>query len=119
MASREALIPAYRPDLGSRMIEEAIACRSLWAAVLWLAVYDLSGSRRRSLLKAANRVGYEQRAAHRYLLSDDESVGSARWICSQLDIDFRAFQMRCLTAEGRARILKRVGDLAVTPEMDE
>ena len=128
MASRSALIhklsvvpfgTVQRADAGSRVTEEAMGCRRLWAAVLWLAVYDLSGSRHSSLVKGANRYSAEQRSARRYILSEDDAIGSARWICENLDIDFRAFQMRCLTVEGRARILKKVGKLAVTEEMDE
>ncbi len=111
MARRSALIPAHRAEQASQIVEEAIGCRGLWAAVLWLAVYDLSGSRRRSLM-APEKSSADQRKARDYLLSDRYAVGSAWWICDILDIEFRAFQMRCMTAEGRARILKRVGDLA-------
>jgi hypothetical protein len=68
-------------------------CRKLWASVLYLAVRDCNN---RSM----------SRAAMHYVFSPLNTIGSMRWICDMLDLDFKRLQQLCSTREGRARILR-------------
>jgi len=67
--------------------------RRIWASVLYLAIRD------------CNRGGY-QRVAMNWIYSSNTHVGSLRWICDMLDLDFNAVQQMCMTREGRSKILE-------------
>ncbi len=68
--------------------------RRIWASVLYLAIRD------------CNRGGHRRAAMH-WIYSHHSGVGSLRWICDMLDLDYVAVQNICMTREGRTKILKR------------
>ena len=67
-------------------------CRRLWAAVMYEAVRGVD----RGEAPAINWV-YARRT----------SVGSMRWICDMLDLDYNKLSMLCTTRDGRSVILRR------------
>ena len=80
--------------------------RALWAAVLWQAIVDSSHHGRED--------GYN---AMRWINSDEDDIGSMRWICDSLGLDHARLQMRCQTREGRRGIIlsrKKVGRKCAT-----
>jgi hypothetical protein len=68
-------------------------CRRMWAAVVYQAVKDME---------------YEtgRRPAINWMYSDRTGVGSMRWICDMLDLDYYKLTQLCMTRAGRARILR-------------
>ena len=75
-------------------------CRRLWAAVVYQAVKDIHGSPRG--------------AAADWMYSKRTNVGSMRWICDMLDLDYYKLLTLCMTRTGRAVILKQ--DRRRTPD---
>jgi hypothetical protein len=69
-----------------------MGCRRLWAAVMYQAIKDVDDGRP----PAINWV-YSRRS----------NVGSMRWICDMLDLDYHKLTMLCTTRDGRAVILRR------------
>lgn len=67
--------------------------RALWASVLFLAIRD------------CNRKGHARAATH-WIYAPHDEIGSLRWICDMLDLDYHKLQGICMTREGRAQILK-------------
>jgi beta-galactosidase GanA len=67
--------------------------RALWAAVVYQSIADL------------NRAGYARLANH-WIYSEREDVGSLRWICDSIDLDYHKLQMLAMTREGRRKVLK-------------
>lgn len=68
--------------------------RALWAAIVYQAIADL------------NRVGYARRAKE-WIYSAQQGVGSMRWVCDMIDLDYDRLQMLSMTREGRRQILKK------------
>jgi hypothetical protein len=68
--------------------------RALWASVLYSAIADL------------NRRSYD-RGAKKYVYSGETGVGSMRWVCDMLDLDYDRLQVLSMTREGRRQILKK------------
>lgn len=68
--------------------------RALWAAVVYQAIADM------------NRTGYA-RLAKAWIYSDRQDVGSLRWICDMIDLDYDRLQTLSMTREGRRKILKK------------
>lgn len=68
-------------------------CRRMWAAVVYQAVKDME---------------YEtgRRPAINWMYSDRTGVGSMRWICDMLDLDYYKLTQLCMTRAGRAKILR-------------
>lgn len=66
-------------------------CRALWAAVLYQAIKDVDG------------VG--RRPAINWIYSKRTGVGSKRWICDMLDLDYYKLQNLCMSRAGRKRVL--------------
>lgn len=68
-------------------------CRRLWAAIVYQAVKDME---------------YEtgRRTAINWMYSDRTGVGSMRWICDMLDLDYYKLTQLCMTRAGRAKILR-------------
>lgn len=71
-------------------------CRRLWAAVVYQAVKDIDCS--------------TKGAAADWMFSKSTRVGSMRWICDMLDLDYGKLTTMCLTRDGRSRILRRAED---------
>jgi hypothetical protein len=67
-------------------------CRRLWAAVMYEAVRGVD----RGEAPAINWV-YSRRTG----------VGSMRWICDMLDLDYNKLSILCTTRDGRSVILRR------------
>ena len=67
-------------------------CRRLWAAVMYEAVRGVD----RGEAPAVN-----------WLYSRRTGVGSMRWICDMLDLDYNKLSMLCATRDGRSVILRR------------
>ena len=68
--------------------------RALWAAMVYQAIADM------------NRVGYARKASE-WIYSDQQGVGSMRWVCDMIDLDYDRLQMLSMTREGRRQILKK------------
>lgn len=75
-------------------------CRRLWAAVVYQAVKDIHCSPRG--------------AASDWMYSKRTTVGSMRWICDMLDLDYYKLLTLCMTRTGRTVILKQ--DRRRTPD---
>ena len=69
-------------------------CRRLWAAVLWQAIKDADYSEGRG-------------AAYNWIFSNRSDVGSMRWICDMLDLDYDKLQTLSMSRAGRSKILGR------------
>lgn len=69
-------------------------CRALWAAVLYQAINDIDS-------------WSERRPAIDWVFSDREDLGSMRWICDMLDLDYHKLQRLSMTRDGRSKLLKR------------
>jgi hypothetical protein len=67
-------------------------CRRLWAAVLYQAIKD---------------VDYGESPAINWVYSRRKGIGSMRWICDMLDLDYHKLTALCMTRDGRSRILRR------------
>lgn len=68
-------------------------CYRLWATVVHQAIKDIDQSPRG--------------AAADWLYSKRRGVGSMRWICDMLDLDYYKLLNLCMTRAGRAVILKK------------
>jgi len=68
--------------------------RALWATVIYQAIHDIESHTNR-------------RVAIDWVFSERTDVGSMRWICDMLDLDYGKLQNLSMTREGRARILKK------------
>ena len=68
--------------------------RALWSTFLYQAVSDIDSWNERS-------------PAIDWVFSAREDVGSMRWICDMLDLDYHKLQGLCMTREGRSKILKK------------
>lgn len=77
-------------------------CRRLWAAVMWQAIKDVDHCEGRG-------------AAFHWVYSKRTGVGSMRWICDMLDLDYYKLQSLCMTRAGRSKILGRSEDGASRP----
>jgi hypothetical protein len=69
-------------------------CKRIWAHVLLNALRD------------CNKVSYCV-SAKAWIFSRRTGVGSLRWICDHLDLDYDEIQMLAMTREGRAQLLGR------------
>ena len=67
-------------------------CRRLWAAVMYEAIRGIDRG---------------ESPAINWLYSKLAGVGSMRWICDMLDLDYHKLTMLCTTRNGRATILRR------------
>lgn len=67
-------------------------CRRLWAAVMYQAIKDLDGGSTSGI---------------NWVYSRHTGVGSMRWICDMLDLDYGKLTMLCTTRDGRSKILRR------------
>jgi hypothetical protein len=67
-------------------------CRRLWAAVMYQAIKDVD---------CGNSSGIN------WVYSRRTGVGSMRWICDMLDLDYDKLTMLCTTRDGRSKILRR------------
>jgi hypothetical protein len=69
-------------------------CRRLWAAVVYQAIKDME---------------YEtgRRRALNWIYSGEDSVGSMRWVCDMLDLDYHKLLRLSMTRAGRRQILRR------------
>ena len=72
-------------------LDEA-GCRRLWAAVMYQAIKDVDCGDARGI---------------NWVYARRNSVGSMRWICDMLDLDYSKLQMLCTTRDGRSMILRR------------
>lgn len=68
-------------------------CRRLWAAVVLQAIKDVD----------CNPKG----AASDWVYSKRSGIGSMRWICDMLSLDYYKLLNLCMTRSGRAVILKQ------------
>ena len=68
------------------------ACSALWSAVIYLAIKDMD-------------TYNERRPAINWVFSDDTGVGSMRWICDMLDLDYERLLHLATSRTGRKRIL--------------
>jgi len=68
--------------------------RALWAAIVYQAVADM------------NRTGYARKAKE-WIYSEHQGVGSMRWVCDMIDLDFDRLQFLSMSREGRRQILKK------------
>lgn len=68
--------------------------RALWAAIVYQAIADM------------NRAGYARKASE-WIYSDQQDIGSMRWVCDMIDLDYDRLQMLSMTREGRRQILKK------------
>ena len=69
-----------------------MGCRRLWAAVLYQAIKDVDDGKAPGI---------------NWVYARRNSVGSMRWICDMLDLDYGKLQMLCTTRDGRSMILRR------------
>jgi len=69
-------------------------CKRIWAHVLLNALRD------------CNKVN-QCVTAKAWIFSRRTDVGSLRWICDHLDLDYDEIQLLALTREGRAKLLGR------------
>ena len=69
-------------------------CRGLWAAVLYQAISDMDS-------------WAERRPAIDWVFSERKDVGSMRWICDMLDLDYHKLQRLSMTRSGRSLLLKK------------
>jgi len=67
-------------------------CRRLWAAVMYQAIKDVDCGDSRGI---------------NWVYSRRTGVGSMRWICDMLDLDYNKLSMLCTTRDGRSMILRR------------
>jgi hypothetical protein len=67
-------------------------CRRLWAAVMYQAIKDVDCGDSRGI---------------NWVYSRRTGVGSMRWICDMLDLDYNKLSMLCTTRDGRSVILRR------------
>lgn len=68
--------------------------RRLWSAVVYQAIKDMEyETGRRTVLD--------------WIYSGEDSVGSMRWICDMLDLDYQKLLHLAMTREGRRKILRR------------
>lgn len=72
---------------------DVTGCYRIWAAVVHQAIKDIDQSPRG--------------AAADWMYSKRTSVGSMRWICDMLDLDYNKLLTLCMTRAGRAVILKK------------
>lgn len=93
------------PAIDKRLVQQddESPYRALWASVLYLAIRD------------CNRRGFAKSAIH-WIYAPHDEVGSLRWICDMLDLDYDELQKICMTREGRAKILKRNARLNRDPD---
>jgi len=68
--------------------------RALWATVIYQAINDIDSHT-------------ERRPAIDWVFSDRTDVGSMRWICDMLDLDYGKLLNLSMTREGRSKILKK------------
>ena len=68
------------------------ACSALWSAVVYQAVRDIDSHN-------------ERRPAINWVFSDNTGVGSMRWICDMLDLDYERLLLLASSRTGRKRIL--------------
>ena len=68
--------------------------RALWAAIVYQAIADM------------NHAGYARKASE-WIYSDQQHIGSMRWVCDMIDLDYDRLQMLSMTREGRRQILKK------------
>ena len=68
--------------------------RALWATVIYQAINDIDSHT-------------ERRVAIDWVFSDRSDVGSMRWICDMLDLDYHKLVRLSMTREGRSKILKK------------
>lgn len=78
----------------SQLVADDQPIRALWAAIVYQAIADM------------NRAGYARRASE-WIYSDQQGVGSMRWVCDMIDLDYDRLQMLSMTREGRRQILKK------------
>lgn len=86
--------------------------RKLWAAVIIQAVVDVDlspikitpNSKGKNLQRFADEVEEARADAIMWLADSAISVGSFRWICDMLDLDFHRLQNMSLTREGRKQL---------------
>ena len=71
--------------------------RALWTSVLYQAVRDADNE----IIRGRKGPGFY------WIFSDRKDVGSMRWICDMVDLDYHKLQLLCTTRSGRAKILKR------------
>jgi hypothetical protein len=67
---------------------------ALWATVIYQAINDIDSHT-------------ERRPAIDWVFSDRTDVGSMRWICDMLDLDYGKLLNLSMTREGRSKILKK------------
>ena len=68
--------------------------RALWSTVLYQAIHDIDSHTNR-------------RPAIAWIFGPREDLGSMRWICDMLDLDYDKLISLSMTLEGRAKILKK------------
>ena len=78
----------------SQLVADDQPIRALWAAIVYQAVADM------------NRTGYARKAKD-WIYSEHQGVGSMRWVCDMIDLDYDRLQMLSMTREGRRQILKK------------
>lgn len=79
---------------------DCVAERSLWAAVLEMAIRDATGERPRYSGGYSNAV---RNSAIRWLMSESLEPSSFRWICVLFDFDPAVVRRRVLVEGGAAR----------------
>jgi hypothetical protein len=93
--------------------------RALWAAVLFQAVVDLSGKSKTNTPSGRRKAEILKNDAWRWLNSDSEEVGSARWICSNFDLDLDYLRVKCTTRDGRSDLFQEISLSARQPPTRE
>jgi hypothetical protein len=71
-------------------------CTALWASVLVQAIGDMD-----------SRVRSDAKAARDWVFDDSIGIGSFRWICEMLDLDYDRLQFACLSRHSRRTLLGR------------
>jgi hypothetical protein len=83
--------------------------RRLWCAVILQAATDIDLSipkikpspRRPNPKIFIDAIKATRKEARQWFLSGDRDVGSFRWICDTLDLDYYRIQALCMTRHGR------------------
>lgn len=68
---------------------------ALWSAVVLQAIKDMDSP-----------IAIDRAQAMGWLDSDETGVGSMRWICDMLDLDYNRILFLTLSRDGRKRILQ-------------
>ena len=77
----------------------------LWAAVVLQGLVDMDLKEARSRKPVIDVKAIRAEAQEWFMSDEPQRVGSFRWICDMLELDFHKIQNMAMTREGRVKLL--------------